>query len=325
MDNFSSKDKKIYEDMKQCFLDLGLKIIKEDTMPDALCGMSTFEYPGYNMGIGFLFIPSHSVIDLSIRYADFRSDRLPELYELMNFININMINSHFCIEPITRMVLLHTGMNVTGYFLNKLDFKTLLSQLMGAGHTFFPLIAKLQLTDQTVQSIIDEFQKSSGQIPPEFLGPDGKVKETKITKDCPYIIHACLDMPAFPTHSHGMTELGMPEFLIDHLAFGASGNGGRINASYDYFIKPENAGKLDAIKNGQTIKLTDKDLKPSCEKSDPHVYCYRRVYPDFQMVKEAYDLDDPNQVSPNTWFVQVYVEGDDYALTDDYYRGGIKF
>ncbi|MDM7986354.1 MAG: hypothetical protein QUS13_03365 [Smithella sp.] len=324
MENFSSKDKKIFEDMKQCFLDLRLKIIKEDTMPDALCGMSTFEYPGYNMGIGFLYIPSHSIADLTIRYADFQSNRLPELYELMNFINVNMINSHFCIEPITRMVLLHTGMNVTGYFLNKMDFKTLLSQLMGAGHTFFPLIAKLHSNDQTVQSIIDEFIAKKNQIPPEFLGPDGKVKAPKVTKEHPFIIEVSADMPAFPSHTHGLTEVGMPEFLIDHLAFGASGNGGRITASYEYFTKPENAGKLDAIKNGETVKLTINDLKHDAKPEDI-VYCYRRVYPEFEMVKQAYLIEDPKDVDPKMWFVQIYVEGDDFALTDDYYKGGIKF
>ncbi len=132
-------------------------------------------------------------------------------------------------------------------------------------------------------------------------------------------------MPAFPTHSHGMTELGMPEFRIDHLGFGANQNGGLMNASFEYFSKPQNAGKLDAIKNGQTVKLRDPDLKPPSDHPDPYVYCYRRVYPDFEMVTQAYDLDDPNEVSPTTWFVQIYVDGDDFALTDDYYKGGIKW
>ena len=51
-----------------------------------------------------------------------------------------------------------------------------------------------------------------------------------------------------------MTELGMPEFLIDHLAFGAQQNGGLIGASYKYFTKPENADKVDCHqkwRNGQ--------------------------------------------------------------------------
>jgi hypothetical protein len=42
------------------------------------------------------------------------------------------------------------------------------------------------------------------------------------------------------------------------------------------------------------------------------------------MVKQAYDLNDPADVDPKAWFVQIYVEGDDFALTDDYYKYGIK-
>lgn len=324
MDNINPKDKKIFEDMKQCFIDYGLKIIKEEELGGNLCGMSTYEYAAYNMGIGFIFDPAQSFIDLSIRYADFTPDKIPEVYELINFINLSLINCHFSVEPHTRMVLLRTGMSVTGYFLNKTDFKALLGQVMGGGHTFFPLIAKLHLPATTTKSIIDEFLADKNMEFMEFLGLGGKTEEAKPSVELPFIIHASKGMPAFPTHTHGLTELGMPEFLMDHLAFGADGNGGRINASYDYFTKPENTGKLESIKNGKTIKLTDKDLKPD-GKPGRSVYCYRRVYPDFQMIKEAYDLDDPNQVSPTTWFVQIYVEGDDFALTDDYYKGGIKF
>ncbi|NMC87061.1 MAG: hypothetical protein GYA69_01250 [Candidatus Moranbacteria bacterium] len=325
MEKLNSKDKQIYDDMKQCFVDLGMKIIKEENLPDALRGMSTFEYPGYG-GVEFIFVPSHNIIDLSMRYADFQRDKLPALYELLNLINLNMVNSHFCVEPNSRIVLLRSGMNVTGYFLNKIDFKTLLGQVLAAAHTFFPLIAKLQLNDQTVQSIMEELIKVSiSQMPPEFLEPNGKMNEPKKSVEPPFIVHACADMPAFPTHTHGLTELGMPEFLIDHLAFGGNQNGGRINASYDYFTKPENKGKLEAIKNGETVKLKDPDLMPSCEYPDPHVYCYRRVYPEFEMVKLAYCIESPDDIDPAMWFVQIYVEGDDFALTDEYYKGGIKW
>ena len=41
-----------------------------------------------------------------------------------------------------------------------------------------------------------------------------------ITKDFPYIIHACPPtVDAYPTHTHGLTEIGMPEFIVDPLAF----------------------------------------------------------------------------------------------------------
>jgi hypothetical protein len=327
MEIFTAKDKQIFEDMKQCVKDLGLKIVNEDKMVGSLCGMSTFEYPGYNMAIGFLFHPSQKTIDLSIRYADVPMEKIPALYELLNHININMILSHFCIEPNLRMIMLRTGLYVTGYFLNKEEFKRLLNELLGEGHTFYPLIGKLILTDQTSQSIMDEFYAAKDTMPFDFLGPDGKAEESKVTKKHSFIIHGCKDMPAFPTHSHGMTDLGMPEFLIDHFAFGVKQNGGLIGASYEYFIKPENSGKLDSIKNGGIVKLMDKDLKENANPSTI-VYCYRRVYPEFEMVKQAYNIDAENNqsdVDPMAWFVQIYVEGDDFALTDEYYKGGIKW
>ena len=191
-----------------------------------------------------------------------------------------------------------------------------------------PLIADLLLTDKTSKSIMDEFYEKQCDKIPIFEDKDGKIMEPKMTKEQPFIIHACKDMPAFPTHSHGMTALGMPEFMIDHLAFGADQNGALIGASYKYFTKPENTNKLKAIKNGETVKLKDEDLKPPSDHPDPYVYCYRRVYPEFEMVKKAYNIDDQNNRSDadqGAWFVQIYVEGDDFALTDDYYKDGINW
>ena len=72
------------------------------------------------------------------------------------------------------------------------------------------------------------------------------------------------------------------------------------------------------------MKLTITDLKPDAKPEDM-VYCYRRVFPEFEMVKLAYCIESPDDIDPAMWFVQIYVEGDDFALTDDYYKGGIKW
>jgi len=143
----------------------------------------------------------------------------------------------------------------------------------------------------------------------------------------PYEIHGCQGMPAFPTHTHGLADIGMPEFLIDPLAFGPEGNGQRINAVYDYLRKPRNKWKLDAIKNGKTLKLTSQEIKPKKikEVSKSYVYCLRRVDQDFEAVKQAYLIEKSEDVEPNTWFVQIYVEGDHFALTDEYYRNGVRW
>ena len=149
----------------------------------------------------------------------------------------------------------------------------------------------------------------------------------KRRKKRPYIIHGCKGMPAFPTHTHGLADVGMPEFLIDPLAFGPEGNGQRINAVYDFLVIPRNKYKLEAIKSGQILKLTMHDMHPKkIEKgSEPYVYCLRRVTPDFEAVKQAYCIVQPEDIDPNAWYVQIYVEGDNFALTDEYYRGGVRW
>ena len=325
MENFSAKDEQIFDDMKQCVKDFGLKILGERSEEGTLLGMSSFEYQGYNLGIIFSYDSSHNAAGVLMRYADLPEEKLSSLYELLNHINNNLTFNHFYIDPGTRILVLRSGIYVTGYFLNKEMFKRVMTQNLGIGNTFMPLVMKLISTDKTPQCIMDEFYANKDKILPEFLGPDGKLRVAKKTEVRPFIIEACATMPAFPTHTHGMTELGMPEFLMDLLSFGGDGTGSRINASYNYFSRPENKGKLETIKNGETVKLTMQDLAPGKDGSDPYVYCYRRVYPEFEMVKQAYVIESPEDVDPNMWFVQIYVEGDDFALTDDYYKGGITW
>jgi len=140
----------------------------------------------------------------------------------------------------------------------------------------------------------------------------------------PFIIHAdpLKESTAYPTHTHGLTDVGMPEFIMDPLAFGGEGNAGRINAAYDFFRKKENKDKLKAILNGETLKVTGKQLSPKPNADDPYVYCFREVPPKFEAVKISYH---EKEITEDMRFIQVYIEGDDYVLKDDYYRGGVKW
>jgi len=332
MKNISAKDQKIFEDMKQCIQDMGLKVLDEKSEEGSLTGFSVFEYEAYNMGVIFSYYPSNNAVEVLMRYKDLPADRLPVLYELLNQINGNLAFNHFFITPGTRILVLRSGIFVNGYFLDKEMFKRIIVQSFGAGHSFMPLIGKAISTGQTAQSIMDEFLATNDDVSEGFLWPDGKLKEAKMTKKYPFTIEVCSNMPAFPTHTHGLTELGMPEFLMDHLCIGPVGNASIINLSYEYFAKAKNAKKLNALKSGQTIRLIFSDLKPEAKNEtipDPdRVYCYRRVYPEFEMVKQAYNIDVQNNQSdanPEAWFVQIYVKGDDFALTDDYYKGGISW
>jgi hypothetical protein len=140
----------------------------------------------------------------------------------------------------------------------------------------------------------------------------------------PFIIHGvpahCRE-PHYPTHTHGLNDIELPEFIFDPLAFGAKGNAQRINAAFRFFMKPENDHLLQSILAGQVVKLTAVDLDPRF-KGDPYTYCFREVSAEFEAVKQAYGSAIAS-VYPEMKFIQIWVDGDDFALEDSYYEGGV--
>lgn len=152
-------------------------------------------------------------------------------------------------------------------------------------------------------------------------------EQEKRRKGHPFIIHASEEPTAFPTHTHFITELGigMPEFIMDPLAFG-KGNSRRINAIYDYLRRDTNQPLIENLKNGEIIRIDAKDLFRRLD--EKYIYCIRRVPPTFEAVKQAYVLKSKKDIlnlPTDIWFAQIYVEGDDFALTDEYYKGGVKW
>ena len=127
-----------------------------------------------------------------------------------------------------------------------------------------------------------------------------------------------LEDTAFPTHTHGLTEIGMPEFIMDPLSFGGEGNAGLINASYRYF--KNNPNDLQAILGGQVLKYPINIIAQGWRDAPIYTICFRLVPDTFEAVKLAYSAG----VHPGMKFIQIWIDGDDYALTDEYYRGGVK-
>jgi len=142
----------------------------------------------------------------------------------------------------------------------------------------------------------------------------------------PFIIHAdpLEENTAYPTHTHGLYKIGFPEFFMDPVAFGGKGNGGRIMCAYEYFKKPNKRKKLKSVLNGRTLKLKGPQLCRKHLRTDPYTYCFREVSSEFEAIKLAYGSGVAVEY-PGIRFIQIYVEGDDYVLLDDYYRGGVRW
>ncbi len=137
----------------------------------------------------------------------------------------------------------------------------------------------------------------------------------------PYIIHCCLpsEQGLFPTHTHGLKKIDWPEFIIDPLCFGPNGNGLAINYSFDFFRKPINKHKLEEILNGDIVRLGYDLIFVGSD--SPGMLCYRLVSNSFAAVQMAYETDSTFNLE-NDRVVQIWVDGDDFALTDEYYISG---
>jgi hypothetical protein len=139
----------------------------------------------------------------------------------------------------------------------------------------------------------------------------------------PFVIHGApiYEEQQYPTHTHGLTEVGWPELFIDPLAFGPVGNARLINAIYRCLSEPKYRPKLEAVLNGQIVEITDEDLFPGCVSDKACTYCLREAPRSFEGVRLAYPNQD--EVSISMRVAQIWVKGDDFVLMDEYFNGGV--
>ena len=112
--------------------------------------------------------------------------------------------------------------------------------------------------------------------------------------------------------------------MIDPFCYSPQLNAETINAAYDYFRKPRRKKLLNKIVNGMTIEILVSQLfKGRDLTGQDYPICFRLAPITFEGVKSAYDHGEG--VDPGLVVVQIYVKGDAFALTDEYYRDGISW
>lgn len=160
------------------------------------------------------------------------------------------------------------------------------------------------------------------------LSKKEKINKLKSGK-YPFIIHnikaTMKSGLAIPAHTHGLNLIKWPEFMIDPFCFGKQMNPIIILATYKYFKKPGRKKILQKILKGETFELPDYKLveQSDCQEDDLTI-CFRLAPNTFEGVKSAYDVNGLG-VDPDLVVVQIYVKGDDFALTDEYYKDGITW
>lgn len=118
----------------------------------------------------------------------------------------------------------------------------------------------------------------------------------------------------FPTHSHGLESVDMPELLINAVAYGSFGNAKIINLIFGYFWL--NPHILEELKEKKEIEV-DRDYAIANTKGASLMV--RMVPNNFGGVITAYHGKDLNCT---TGFAQIYVRGDLHVLRDSHYFPG---
>ena len=148
-------------------------------------------------------------------------------------------------------------------------------------------------------------------------------KETGKKVNAPFIVHASPlhEVPKFPTHTHGLDRLGLPELFMNAFSFGPEGTCAKLNDAFDFLSAESNASYLEKILNGEIVEISSSQLHPKSNES--YTYCFREVSYDFEAVKQAYP-DGQNLGNPirDAHIIQMWVAGDDFVLDETYYFGG---
>lgn len=325
----------VYDEVINCIRRIGLPIIKEVTEGNIRGFESEVKSEDiYSIRILVTYDPNESIVAVEALISHSIPDgRVTAVSKLIKLINKRLNKDIFGVFPCTGIVILFDNSLVQDEIINIDKFLMFFKKHIGYGITYFPLIVNQVYSSLKPKVEFAKFLKrekkslADSGIRMKVINKGKSIQRSKNKKFeiLPFDVYVSSieDRVQFPTHSRGLYEIGLPEFFIDPLCLGAVLNAQRIAAAYEYFVKSENKGKLEAILNGDIIELKSKELHPETKK-ETYVYCFREVAPDFEAVKMAYEIDETG-TEPGRRYVQIWIKGDDYALNNEYYKGGIIF
>jgi len=139
-------------------------------------------------------------------------------------------------------------------------------------------------------------------------------KINNLNRNLPYMIHGDTNknqLNAYPTHTHGLNTVNLPEMFINAAAFGPKDNSRIINMVAIALI-------LNKEYYNEFMEKTFIEMKTGMfSKEDDMIICLRKVEPNFLgVVKCEYG----NINKSLTGFAQIWVKGDNHVLVDDYFE-----
>ena len=127
----------------------------------------------------------------------------------------------------------------------------------------------------------------------------------------PFMIHgdtAKNQRFCYPTHTHGLSELDLPEIFINASCFGPIDNARLINEIAAALL-------INTVAKESFFHIEKLEMETGLHEKDDMVIGLRKVSNDFSGVKAAYNDDTPSKFG----YAQLYFVGDDHVLLDEYF------
>ena len=115
--------------------------------------------------------------------------------------------------------------------------------------------------------------------------------------------------PTAPTHSRWMSEIGLPEFLVEEKVLGLA-NPLLVSRAAKYFSNPDNTELLNSILEGETVTINSEILDLAV--FGINSFSFKVVGPESEIVQDAFANLEPEELT-QMQFIQIY-EGETPAL-----------
>jgi hypothetical protein len=147
---------KILKDMRAVLTRLTLSVQNDYKKDKAFCIDTRFEsIPDLFVRIGIWVDDKNRIVSLSMAPPDtFQKEKIPEVMELINWINQRCFIDHLWLNKENNRVVLTKGIMLEGKSIDTEEFENAVRFLLGNGGTFLKAVKDLVSSDEKPEEII---------------------------------------------------------------------------------------------------------------------------------------------------------------------------
>lgn len=156
MKNNDEQNQRIVDDMKLSMQEIGFSVSSENTNQNGVTIETRITYGDIGISVSISYYPRMKMMDIVAYYGRVPNKRIGPLYELLNYLNVELIASHFAVQPGSFAIALRSGIHVAED-LDKNAFKETLQQIVAVTYKCYPVLSEYISSKAMPRDIIRSF------------------------------------------------------------------------------------------------------------------------------------------------------------------------